>query len=155
MNLALSGGSIVGDIVIEASPEVVFAALTSPAELEQWWGEDGVYRTYDWKVDLRPGGERSCKATSSTGLDGGVSGVHLEIDPPHLLVHTWKPSWEPTLPETTVRYSLSAIPEGTLLRIEHTGFDAAHAQSQQGHLQGWQRVLGWLKGYSGGKAALR
>ena len=84
-----------------------------------------------------------------------VSGEHLEIDPPHTLVHTWKPSWETTLPVTTVRYSLSAIPEGTLLRIEHTGFDAAHAASQHGHGQGWLRVLEWLHEFSKGKRVAR
>jgi hypothetical protein len=46
-----------------------------------------------------------------------------------------------------VRYSLTAIPEGTLLRMEHSGFDTDHAQSQQGHREGWLRVLGWLESY--------
>jgi len=155
MNVELSGSSIVGDIIIEAAPEVVFEALVSPGELEQWWGQDGMYRTHDWKIELRPGGERSCKATSANGDEMTVSGVHLEIDPPHTLVHTWKPSWEATLPETTVRYSLTAIPEGTLLRIEHTGFDAGHVKSQEGHREGWKRVLGWLHGYTAGKVAAR
>jgi uncharacterized protein YndB with AHSA1/START domain len=148
MNVELAGASITGDIVIEAPPQVVYDALVSPAELEQWWGQDGVYRTHDWKIDLRPGGERSCRATGPSGGVMIVSGVHLEIDPPRTLVHTWKPSWEPTLPETTIRYTLTAVPEGTLLRIEHTGFDADHVKSQQGHREGWMRVLGWLARYA-------
>lgn len=151
MNVELAGGSIVGDIVIEAAPEAVFEALVSPVELEQWWGEDGMYRTHDWIVDLRPGGERSCRATSANGDKGMVTGVHLEIDPPRTLAHTWRPSWDPTLPETVVRYSLTAIPQGTLLRIEHSGFDADHAPSQQGHREGWMRVLGWLDSFVKGK----
>ena len=84
-----------------------------------------------------------------------MTGVHLEVDPPHTLAHTWKPSWDPTLPETTVRYSLAAIPEGTLLRIEHSGFDKEHAQSQEGHREGWKRVLGWLEGLHQGKEGAR
>lgn len=148
MNVELAGTSIVGDIVIEAPPEVVFESLVTPGDLEQWWGQDGIYRTHDWRIDLRPGGERSCLATSATGAVMTVGGVHLEIDPPRTLVHTWKPSWEPTLPETTVRYSLTAIPEGTLLRIEHTGFGGEHVKSQQGHREGWLRVLGWLAAYA-------
>jgi uncharacterized protein YndB with AHSA1/START domain len=155
MNLEIIGGSIAGDIVIEAPPEAVFQALTDPVELAQWWGHDSMYRTHDWIVDLRPGGERSCRATSANGDQGVVSGEHLEIDPPHTLVHTWRPSWEPTLPVTTVRYSLSAIPEGTLLHIEHTGFDAEHLGSQQGHREGWLRVFGWLREYVRTKAVTR
>jgi len=147
MNVELSGGSITGEIVIEAPPEVVFESLVSPGELEHWWGQDELYRTHDWIVDLRPGGERSCRATSANGDKGMVTGVHLEVDPPRTLAHTWKPSWDPTLPETIVRYSLAAIPEGTLLRIEHSGFDSDHTQSQEGHRQGWMRVLGWLEGH--------
>jgi len=151
MNVELAGGSIVGDIVIEAPPEAVFESLVSPQELEQWWGQDGMYRTHDWKVDLRPGGERSCLATSATGAVMTVRGVHLEVDPPRTLSHTWNPSWETELPETTVRYTLTAVPEGTLLHIEHTGFDNQHLKSQEGHRDGWLRVLGWLSNHSKGK----
>jgi uncharacterized protein YndB with AHSA1/START domain len=152
MNVELAGGSIVGDIVIEAPPEAVFESLVSPEELTQWWGQDGMYRTHDWKVDLRPGGERSCLATGANSDVGSVRGVHLEVDPPRMLSHTWNPSWEPDLPETTVRYTLTAVPEGTLLHIEHTGF-GAHLKSQQGHREGWLRVLGWLSNYSKEKKA--
>ena len=148
MNVELVGTSIQGEILIEAPPEVVFESLINPEDLAQWWGQDGVYRTHDWKIDLRPGGERSCLATSAKGDTMTVTGVHLEIDPPRTLVHTWKPSWETTLPETKVRYSLTPVPEGTMLRIEHTGFDADHVQSQHGHREGWMRVLGWLNEYA-------
>jgi len=151
MKVEVAGASIVGDIVIEAPPDVVFEALTSPDQLAQWWGQDGYYRTYNWKVDLRPGGERSCEASGTNGQSSTVRGVHVEVDPPRLLSHTWNPSWETTLPETMVRYTLTAVPEGTLLHIEHTGFDAAHAKSQEGHREGWMRVLGWLSQYSVGK----
>lgn len=151
MNVELAGSSIVGDIVIEAPPETVFQSLVTPEELEQWWGQPGMYRTHDWKIDLRPGGERSCLATGANGDLGSVRGVHLEVDPPRVLSHTWNPSWETGLPETTVRYTLTAVPEGTLLHIEHSGFDDQHLQSQQGHREGWLRVLGWLSNYCEGK----
>jgi uncharacterized protein YndB with AHSA1/START domain len=98
MNVEVAGASITGDIVIEAPPDVVFEALISPEELQQWWGQDGVYRTHDWVVDARPGGERSCRATAPNGNMSVVKGVHLEVDPPRRLSHTWNPSWEPTLP---------------------------------------------------------
>jgi uncharacterized protein YndB with AHSA1/START domain len=155
MNVEVAGHAITGDIVIEAPPEAVFEALVSPEELQQWWGADGMYRTHDWKIDLRPGGERSCRATGANGDVGVVTGVHVEVDPPRRLSHTWNPSWDPTLPETVVLYTLTAVPEGTLLRIEHTGFDEAHAKSQQGHREGWMRVLGWLSEFAKRKKVMQ
>ena len=46
---------VVADIA--AKPEAVFKALTDPAELAQWWGAEGIYRTERWSVDLRQGGK--------------------------------------------------------------------------------------------------
>lgn len=87
MKVEVAGASIVGDIVIEAPPELVFESLVNPVELAEWWGQEGVYRPRDWKVDPRPGGERSCHAVSASGAAMTVTGEHLEIDPPYPGTH--------------------------------------------------------------------
>lgn len=51
-----SAGTIHASIEIEAPPDVVWDALTEPAQLMSWWGSSELYRTFDWQVDLRPGG---------------------------------------------------------------------------------------------------
>ena len=62
------------------------------------------------------------------------------------------PSWEKALPATEVRYTLSPVSGGTLVQVEHTGFEG-FPESQQGHAMGWKRVFEWLSAYCAGKAA--
>lgn len=136
-------GTIHAVIELEASPARVYAALTTPSELAAWWGSDDTYRTHDWVLDLRPGGLWSCLATSVDGQrKSRVEGEYRVIDPPRVLEHTWRPSWEPGL-DTVVRYELEATALGTRVRVVHTGFGAA-ADACRSHTEGWTRVLGWL-----------
>ena len=147
MKVECAGSSIVAEIEIAAPPETVFDALTTPADLASWWGAEGVYRTHDWKIDLRPGGEWSCRATAAAGgAEMTVHGAYLEVDPPRALAYTWMPSWEPQMPATEVRYTLSAVGGGTRVQVEHTGF-AGYQKSQEGHVMGWKRVFEWLFAY--------
>jgi uncharacterized protein YndB with AHSA1/START domain len=129
-------------IEIAAPPQKVWTALTDPDQLASWWGSDEEYRTYDWRLELRPGAAWSCQARNASGHLSGVSGTVLEADPPRTLAYTWKPSWQST-PETTVRYTLTPTDRGgTLVEVHHTGFE--DAESRQEHEQGWRRVLTWL-----------
>jgi uncharacterized protein YndB with AHSA1/START domain len=101
-----------------------------------------MYRTHDWKVDLRPGGSWGCRARAADGSETTVGGEYIEIDPPRLLVYTWVPSWDGFV-ETTVRCELDPIATGTRLRITHTGF-TDRATVAEGTSKGWTLVLGWL-----------
>ena len=132
---------IYAEIFVEEARERVFEALTNPADLAQWWGSDEMYRTFDWKLDLRPGGAWSCQARSADGSKSTVGGVYLEIDPPSVLAYTWNPSWD-TIAETKVRFTLESAEGGTLVKVEHSGFAAGAVV--EGHSEGWKRVLGWL-----------
>ena len=155
MKVECAGSAIVAEIEIAAAPETVFDALTNPEELAAWWGAEGMYRTHDWNIDLRPGGEWSCRATAaSSGAVMTVKGAYLEVDRPRALAYTWMPSWETQLPATEVRYTLSAVPGGTLVQVEHTGFDG-FPDSQKGHVTGWQRVFEWLSAYCSRKAVAK
>ena len=147
MKVETAGSTIVAEIEIAAPPETVFDALTTPADLAAWWGADGVYRTHDWQIDLRPGGQWSCLATAASGGAAmTVRGAYLEVDRPRALAYTWMPGWEKELPATEVRYTLSAAPGGTLVQVVHSGF-AGFAKSQEGHVAGWKRVFEWLSAY--------
>ena len=79
-----------------------------------------------------------------------VHGAYVEVDRPRALAYTWMPSWETSLPATTVRYTLNAVPGGTRVDILHEGFDG-FLKSQEGHVAGWKRVLEWLGAYCGKK----
>jgi uncharacterized protein YndB with AHSA1/START domain len=140
----LSRGMILASVEIEAQPERVFAALSS-AEIVQWWGSPELYRVTKWTGDLRPGGAWRSEGVGADGKAFAVGGEFLEIDPPRVLAHTWKPEWIPG-PPTTVRYEIAPIPGGSRVTVRHEGFvDAASCDS---HANGWERVLGWLKAFA-------
>jgi len=151
MNVQIDGTTIVGEVEIEEPPEAVFEAFTDPEQLASWWGSADTYRTFNWKVDLRPGGSYSCNAKNANGQGGDatVHGKYLEVDPPRLLVYTWNPSWDPG-PETEVRLVFEKTSRGTTVKLSHSGF-AGREQSQQGHTQGWLRVITWLRDFSQNK----
>ena len=141
-------GVIHAVIDIAAPPERVFAALTSPEQLASWWGSADTYRTHDWQLDVRPGGAWSCFATNVTGGPATrVEGVYTVVDPPRVLEHTWKPAWEQGH-ETVVRYELEPISTGTRVKVVHRGF-GDRVDACRGHADGWNRVLGWLRGHFG------
>ena len=144
----VAAGTIRGVVDIAAPPERVFQALTDPAELEAWWGADDMYRTFDWQVDLRPGGAWSCRARNARGEDSSVRGRYVTVDPPRVLEYTWQPSWD-GFAETSVRLELAPIAIGTRLTVAHTGF-GDRADSCEGHAQGWTAVAAWLTEHVGG-----
>ena len=136
-------GIINGTADINASPERIFRALTTDEQAE-WWGQ-GPYRTHDYKIDLRPGGRWSCKATSPKGDTSTVGGEYITIDPPRVLEYTWEPSWD-NLAVSRVRIELEPRGSGTRLTLVHTGFEGRE-QMVENHKTGWTMVLGWLSGY--------
>jgi uncharacterized protein YndB with AHSA1/START domain len=140
----LSRGLILATVEIEAPPERVFAALSTP-EVAEWWGSPETYRITRWTADLRPGGAWRSEGVSADGRAFSVGGEILEVDPPRLLVQTWKADWDGG-GTTTLRYQVDPIPGGSRVTVRHEGFEG-RAASCESHAQGWERVLGWLTLY--------
>jgi uncharacterized protein YndB with AHSA1/START domain len=141
-------GVIRGTAEINAPPERVFRALTTE-EMADWWGHDGVYRTSDYKIDLRPGGRWSCKAIGGDGSESTVGGEYITIDPPRLLEYTWEPSWD-NFAVSKVRIEITPMGAGSRVSILHTGFEGRE-QMATNHSEGWARVFGWLAEYLAAK----
>jgi glutathione S-transferase len=139
--------TVVREITIKAPAARVFAALTEPDQLTQWWGDEKTYRVTQLKRDLRVGGTWQSTGTSTDGREFIVQGVYRAIDPPRLLEYTWRPSWapDPTQPDTVVRIDLFERDGGTLVRVTHSGF--ADAAQRNSHDDGWMRVFGWLRAF--------
>lgn len=133
-------GIVHATVELAAPPEVVFDALTEPAQLGAWWGGEA-YRTRDWKVDPRPGGAWSAVADGPGGATT-VSGEYLEFERPRRLVYTWLASWDGHQ-RTVVAIELAPTATGTRLALRHEGF-AGRPDSCRDHGQGWGMVLGWL-----------
>jgi uncharacterized protein YndB with AHSA1/START domain len=150
--------SVVAEIFIAAPPERVFEAITDPHQMPQWWGQQGMYRVTEWKVDLRAGGKWSSVGVGVDGKSFRVQGEYLEVDSPRLLVHTWIASWSGTL-KTVVRWELEPrnvhgllhrgpqkVGTGTVVRVRQQGFAGAPKAAIE-HAQGWTSVLGWMQAF--------
>ena len=135
-----AAGVVLARVEIAAPPARVFAALTTD-ELTRWWGSAETYRTTKHTIDLRPGGAWRSEGVGADGHTFHVGGEVIEVDPPHKLVQTWKPSWA-SAEATTVAYTLEATPTGTRVTVRHSGFTSAAACADHG--DGWERVLAWL-----------
>jgi uncharacterized protein YndB with AHSA1/START domain len=136
-------GTLLATVTVAASIERVFQALTSEQELPKWWGEDGLYHTTKWTLDLRVGGKWRADGVGADGAPFFVEGEYLEVEPPNKLVHTWRPAWD-VGPPTKITYRLSTVEDGTLVSVKHTGF-GDRTESCASHANGWERVLGWLQ----------
>jgi uncharacterized protein YndB with AHSA1/START domain len=69
----------------------------------------------------------------------------MDVDPPRVVSYTWIASWSGPL-QTLVRWELEATADGTLVRSRHSGFAEAPAATQ-GHYEGWQRVVEWMRAF--------
>lgn len=138
----VSAGTILATVTIAVPPERVFRALTADDQIPLWWGSDELYRTTKHTADVRPGGAWRSEGRGVDGREFHVQGEYLKVEPPHLLVLTWKAPWDGDN-VTTVTYRLEAVDAGTRLTLRHEGFGAREGACRD-HGFGWERVLGWL-----------
>lgn len=118
-------------IDIAAPPEIVFAHLTTPERMVTWMGE---------RADLQPqpGGRF---AVDIRGV--AFRGEYLEVEPPSRVVVSWGLAGSDEFPAgaSRVEFTLSPTPEGTTLRVLHTGLPDSHLRT---HGLGWQHYLARL-----------
>ena len=132
-------------IDIAASPDRVFACLTTPDELLHWWTSFDVPSTY-FEFDARPGGRWLARWRLPDGREFEMGGEVVDIRAPTLLELTWRDERYPNLPPTRVRYELTELPGGCQLRLTHDGFDGARPDFDD-YNGGWRSVLGKLRWY--------
>ncbi|HUL54301.1 MAG TPA: SRPBCC domain-containing protein [Opitutaceae bacterium] len=115
----------------------IFAALTDPAQMAQWFFgmETGAAKV---TRDLRPGG-RYLIAMSDGAKTCNPQGVYLEIRPPERLAFTWISEACPR--ESRVTIDLIARPGGTELVLTHE----LPADAAEGHRVGWGHCLDHLE----------
>ena len=126
---------------LNAVPERVWRAWTSPDELAAWiwppsWGASCT-------IDLRIGGRF---VIASNGTGPGVSGEYIAIDQNERLITTWQ--WDDEDVETLVTITLEPSGEGTTLTITHERF--TDEETRANHEQGWNDCLDRLPGYLAG-----
>lgn len=143
----VSGLEIDGEVWLAAPPPRVFRALTTPALLEAWWGDEEVYTTHDWQLRADEGTAWRCGVRLANGRRHHIEGTVLEVVPDRRLRISWQPSWGGLQP-TEVSFELEAQRGGTRLALRHSGFRPDFSGLET-HRVGWPWVLGWLAGHIG------
>jgi uncharacterized protein YndB with AHSA1/START domain len=138
---------LVETITIDAPIAAVYAALTEPEQLVEWWGSDGGYQSENMTADMRIGGEWKL---SGIGKEGPftVGGIYRVINPPQHLEFTWRHSWgdgDDASNDTIVRYDLEEHAGTTTLTLTHTNF--GDQEDRDEHAEGWPVVLAWMAAY--------
>jgi uncharacterized protein YndB with AHSA1/START domain len=106
-------------------PERVWRALTQPHLLAEWLIPPDDFRA------------QAGHAFTLAADWGTVDARVLEVEPPRSL--TW--SWRVLSLDSVVRFTLAAIPGGTRLTLEQTGFADTSVREYYGARAGWPRFL--------------
>ncbi|MPZ82956.1 MAG: metalloregulator ArsR/SmtB family transcription factor [Actinophytocola sp.] len=135
-------------VYIKATPQAIWDAITKPEWTQRYgYGGRSAY-------DLRQGGEFKALASEEMKAMGGpelmVEGEVVEVDPPHKLVQTWRPTWLDEA-HTKLTYEIREGQHGvTTLTVTHDVHDAPQTAAQvagtvEGAGGGWAEVLSDLK----------
>jgi uncharacterized protein YndB with AHSA1/START domain len=123
---------------IDAPPEAVYPYLTRAESVVSWMGDYAV-------LDAVPGG------VFHLDINGvPVRGRYLELDPPYRLLISWGHAGSDRLPPgaSTVEITLTAIPTGTRVTVEHRDLPPDEAAQ---HALGWPHFLARLGARAAGR----
>ena len=160
---------VVSEIKIAAPPERVFEALTDARQLFAWWGKEPSTALSVFDIEPRRGGRWRFRCSPVPGADQGdgfeqlrrnganeyeAHGEIVEFEPPRLLVWSWIANWhaDPTRP-TTVRWELTPVKAGTLVRVTHSGL-SQEPLARREYGPGWANMLGLLRASFSGAGAV-
>ena len=93
-------------VTVDGSPRRVFAAMTDPRQVAEWWGPNG-FTCPEVSLDVRVGGVYRIAMRPPVGEVFHLVGAYVEVDPPSRLEYTFR--WEPPDPddrETIARVTL-------------------------------------------------
>src|SRR3954468_11318981 len=125
---------------IAAPPATVFAFLTDPERIVSWMGTEA-------QTELHPGGLYLLKGINSKA----ARGAFREVVPVHRLAYSfgWDGSEEVPPGSSLVEIDLIEQPDGTLLRLTHTGLP--NLGQCASHAEGWAHYLGRLAEVAAGR----
>lgn len=132
---------------IRASPERLFDAWTQPAHLLKWWGPAGV-ECVDAQVDARVGGRYRIGNRFPDGRVLWIAGEFERIEPPSLLVYTWRVEPQEAAERVTVRFDRRDKATDVVIVHERIADPAARDM----HERGWRECLEGLDAFMGAPA---
>lgn len=143
MTRSLPGVTIVRRI--KASPARVWAAITQPELMMQWWGPDAG-PTLSVIADVRPGGRFSVVFRLLNGDEHNPTGIYQEVIPERKLVFTWDlPGMSE--PVSLVTFLLEPFDGGTELTLKHEHLP--NEDERKSHEEGWKGLLDKLPVFLG------
>jgi uncharacterized protein YndB with AHSA1/START domain len=132
------------NVVIDASPEVVFKAITDPKELTNWFPDHAI-------MEAKLGGKVKFsfykdKERKDGELECVPEGTIVELIPNKKVSYTWRQTNTPDFPRTIVTWELEEIADNkTQVKLLHTGFEPGKLFKQ--HDEGWSYFLNRLQSY--------
>jgi uncharacterized protein YndB with AHSA1/START domain len=127
--------------IIDATPEAVFDAWTSPDAMEIWYRDGDGWEAKVIEHDLRPGGGFRIEWGPAGGPMHNEIGKYVEIDRPHRLVilETLEGAWE----DTRLTLTFEAEDGKTRLTLMHEGFPSQEVRD--GARGGWPGFIDRLE----------
>lgn len=126
--------------LLDAPPDLVFAAWTDERSAAQWWGPRG-FTSVSCTIDARVGGAWHRVMRSPDGIEHRARGVYREIAPPERLVFTY--AWEDATGrlghETLVTLAFRELGGKTELTLRQELFETVAARDD--HRGGWASCL--------------
>jgi uncharacterized protein YndB with AHSA1/START domain len=155
----VAADSVEREILIEASPEVVWGVITEPEQIGRWFSDEadvegraGADGTLTWK----PGGRGGDKE-----FDAIVPIRVVEAEPFRRFSFRWNHPQGAGPDESNsalVEFTLVAEPDGTRLRVVESGIEAVthdaedRARYLEDHAHGWEKHLGEMLDYVASKS---
>jgi uncharacterized protein YndB with AHSA1/START domain len=136
-------GTIEREIYVEALPETVFAVVSDPQHVQQWWPDEAAFDPVVGATGEIVFGDRDSEGTV-------VGFTVVEVDPPRTFSFRWtQPAGEVGRPGNSlhVTFSLAPAGAGTLLTMTERGFremgwEVAVLEAQYNeHVTGWDFYL--------------
>jgi uncharacterized protein YndB with AHSA1/START domain len=127
---------------IKVPPAKLWAAITRPDQMIQWWGPDAG-PTLRADVDVRPGGRFSVVFRLLNGEEHNPTGIYREVIPERKLAFTWNLPGERA---SLVTFLLEPTDDGTELTLLHEHLPEAERES---HERGWIGLLDKLPRFLG------
>ena len=143
-------GTIEREIHIDASPDIVFAVVSSPDHLKQWWPDDARY-------EVAPGSSGDITFGDCSAGGKLVQFTVMDVRPPRTFSFRWTHAVGESAKEGNsllVTFDLTPSGGGTLLRMTETGFRemgwsaAVREQQYREHVTGWDFYLPRLAPYA-------
>lgn len=121
------------EVVIKASPERVYKALTDSQQFGELTGAGPA------EISSEAGGSFSC-------FGGVIQGRNLELVPNQRIVQAWRVgNWDPGV-YSVVKFELQPQGSDTLLVFDHTGFPEAEREHLESgwHARYWEPLQKYL-----------